>query len=47
LPREQIPRSIERGHIEACHAFHAPSSAILIPRSIERGHIEATSPSAP
>src|SRR5207253_11221859 len=40
-PRATIPRSIERGHIEAPRPAARWDSEERIPRSIERGHIEA------
>src|SRR2546430_15496551 len=41
LPREEIPRSIERGPIEALFPFHTSNVLKQISRSIERGPIEA------
>jgi len=43
LGRGQIPRSIERGSIEASGFSDERRVPILIPRSIERGSIEAHS----
>ena len=37
----QIPRSHERGHIEAVTGYTADRPGAEIPRSHERGHIEA------
>ena len=42
LRRARIPRSHERGHIEAeMRVVRQSRDALLIPRSHERGHIEA------